>query len=46
VIVDPEKHGHFFTVSDSIHLNPVRAGPVKPGEDLASERWSSYPCAS
>jgi hypothetical protein len=28
---------------DYIHLNPVRAGLVKAGKDLATYRWSSYP---
>jgi putative transposase len=43
VLVDPEERGYFATVSDYIHLNPVRAGMVGPEERLVDYRWSSYP---
>jgi hypothetical protein len=28
---------------DYVHLNPVRAGLIRPGAALQSYRWSSYP---
>jgi putative transposase len=38
-----EAEGEYFgVVSTYIHLNPVRAGILKPGERLRSYRWSSY----
>jgi putative transposase len=43
VIVDPEERGYFVTLSDYIHLNPVRAGAVNLEDTLFSYRWSSYP---
>jgi REP element-mobilizing transposase RayT len=43
VIVDPEERGYFVTLSDYIHLNPVRAGLVNLDDKLFSYRWSSYP---
>jgi hypothetical protein len=30
-------------VCDYVHLNPVRAGLLKPAEPLQTFRWSSYP---
>ena len=32
-----------MTLSDYIHLNPVRAGAVNLEDTLFSYRWSSYP---
>jgi REP-associated tyrosine transposase len=43
VVVDPEARSYFATLSDYIHLNPVRAHIVAPGEKLYRYRWSSYP---
>jgi REP element-mobilizing transposase RayT len=43
VIVDPEEQGYLVTLSDYIHLNPVRAGLVTLSDKLFSYRWSSYP---
>jgi hypothetical protein len=43
VVVDPEERGYFATLSDYIHLNPVRAGMIGPGARLFDYAWSSYP---
>ena len=44
VIVDGGSDHYFQVVSTYIHLNPARAGLIKPGRDrLATYRWSSYP---
>jgi len=43
VVVDPEERGYFVTVSDYIHLNPVRARMISLEERLFDYRWSSYP---
>jgi REP-associated tyrosine transposase len=40
--VDPEESGYFVTLSDYIHLNPVRAGMIKLDGRLFDYRWSSY----
>lgn len=41
--VDPEGRGYFFTVIDYIHLNPVRAGMIRPEARLCDHGWSRYP---
>jgi len=43
VVVDPQEGDHFVTLSDYIHLNPVRAGLVRLEDRLYDYRWSSYP---
>ena len=43
VIVNPEERGYFVTLSDYVHLNPVRAGMISLRERLFEYRWSSYP---
>jgi putative transposase len=43
VVVDPEERGYFATLSDYIHLNPVRARLVGLEDRLVDYRWSSYP---
>jgi putative transposase len=43
VVIDPEERGYVVTVSDYIHLNPVRAGMIGPEARLFDFRWSSYP---
>jgi len=43
VIVDPEERDYFVTLSDYIHLNPVRAGLVQLRDKLFNYSWSSYP---
>ena len=42
VVVDPEARGYFVTLSDYIHLNPVRARIISLQERLYDYRWSSY----
>jgi hypothetical protein len=42
VVVDPEERGYFATLSDYIHLNPVRARLVNLEQRLFDYRWSSY----
>ena len=41
-VIDPEEAGHFATVADYIHLNPVRAGLI----DLRSEQLDDYSWSS
>lgn len=43
IVVDPEEPNYLVTLSDYIHLNPVRAGLVEKGGKLFAYRWSSYP---
>jgi putative transposase len=44
VVVDPEAAaGYFAALSDYIHLNPARAGLLKPPQTLGDYPWSSYP---
>jgi REP element-mobilizing transposase RayT len=42
VVVDAEEQGYFATLSDYIHLNPVRARMISLQERLFDYRWSSY----
>ncbi len=42
VIVDPQEDGYFATLSDYIHLNPVRARMISLEQRLFDYRWSSY----
>ncbi|MHC4180369.1 MAG: transposase [Planctomycetota bacterium] len=44
LLIDPENDTYFLQVSTYIHLNPIRAGLVKPRRGgLAKYRFSSYP---
>jgi len=43
IVVDGEQETYFRTVSDYIHLNPVRAGLLAEGAKLETYRWSSFP---
>jgi len=44
LVVDGEAGNHFGVVSTYIHLNPARAGLIRPGEQpLVKYSWSSYP---
>ena len=43
IIVEGEQETYFRTVSDYIHLNPVRAGLLAEGDNLVTYRWSSLP---
>lgn len=42
VVVDPEERGYLVTLSDYLHLNPVRARMISLQERLFDYRWSSY----
>jgi putative transposase len=42
VVVNPDEDGHFVTLSDYIHLNPVRARMIALNGRLFDYRWSSY----
>jgi putative transposase len=41
LLVDVENKGYFLTVSDYIHMNPVRAKILKDKEPIWENRWSS-----
>jgi putative transposase len=41
LLVDGQSRGYFLTVSDYIHLNPVRARLVKTAAEFWAYRWSS-----
>ena len=43
LVVDGSGNGYLKTVCDYVHLNPVRAGQLEPGQPLEAFRWSSYP---
>ncbi len=43
IVVDPEERNYLVTLSDYIHLNPVRAGLVRLDGRLFDYPWSSYP---
>lgn len=43
ILVDPEESGYLTTLSDYIHLNPVRAGLIGLEDKLFGYPWSSYP---
>src|SRR5882762_2648413 len=43
LIVDGSATGYLKTVCDYVHLNPVRANLLKPGQRLAAYGWSSWP---
>jgi putative transposase len=42
-LVEGSGNGYLKTVCDYVHLNPVRAGLLKPGQSLLEFPWSSYP---
>jgi putative transposase len=43
VIID-ESEAHYLRIAcDYVHLNPARAGLLRPEESLANYKWSSYP---
>jgi REP element-mobilizing transposase RayT len=43
ILVDSQANGYLTTLSDYIHLNPVRAGLIGLEDKLFSYPWSSYP---
>jgi REP element-mobilizing transposase RayT len=42
-VIDSRSPGYLRRACAYVHLNPVRAGLVRPGERLESFPWSSYP---
>ncbi len=42
LVVEGSGNGYLRTACDYVHLNPVRAGLLKPERPLESFRWSSY----
>jgi len=43
LVVDGSGRGYLKSVCDYVHLNPARAGLVKPEEPLRNFAWSSWP---
>jgi REP element-mobilizing transposase RayT len=43
LIVDGSGSGYLRTACDYVHLNPARAGLLKPSQALREYRWSSWP---
>jgi REP element-mobilizing transposase RayT len=44
VVIDSQSPAYFEVVATYIHLNPARAGLIRPGQDpLRRYPWSSYP---
>ena len=43
LVVDSSGNGYLRTVCEYVHLNPIRAKLLKPGQSLREYRWSSYP---
>ncbi len=43
LVVDGSGTGYLKTVCDYAHLNPVRAGLLRPEQGLHEFSWSSYP---
>ncbi|HKW28518.1 MAG TPA: transposase [Verrucomicrobiae bacterium] len=43
LIVDGSANGYLRTVCDYVHLNPVRAQLLHPGQKLREYPWSSWP---
>lgn len=46
LLVDGSGNGYLKTACDYVHLNPVRAGLLKPEEPMECYRWSNYPLYS
>ncbi|MBI4327844.1 MAG: transposase [Chloroflexi bacterium] len=42
LLVEGSGHGYLKTVSDDVHLNPVRAGLLRPAERHRAYPWSSF----
>ena len=42
LVVDGSGHGYLRTVCDYVHLNPVRAKLLQPGQRLLEYPWSSF----
>jgi putative transposase len=41
LLVDSEAKGYFLTVSDYVHLNPIRAKKIREAKDFFKDPWSS-----
>ena len=41
LLVDADSEGYFLTVSDYIHLNPIRVGRIRGLKGLLKDPWSS-----
>ena len=41
LVVDAASPGYLRTLGEYVHLNPVRAGLLRPEEPLRGNRWSS-----
>ncbi len=48
IVVEAEAENYFATVSNYIHLNPLRAGLLRASQKLSDYPWSSFPllCAA
>jgi len=44
LVVDGSGNGYLRTVCDYVHLNPVRAKLLQPGQRLLEYPWSSFGC--
>jgi putative transposase len=42
-VIDERGGGYLRTACDYVHLNPARAGLIKPRQALSDHEWSSYP---
>ena len=42
-MVEGSGNGYLKSVCDYVHLNPMRAGLLRPEQPLEAYRWSSYP---
>jgi hypothetical protein len=43
LLVDARGEGYMATACAYVHLNPVRAGLLRPEDPLRAYQWSSYP---
>ena len=43
LVVDAGSPGYMATVCEYVHLNPARAGMLRPEDPLRAYPWSSYP---
>jgi REP element-mobilizing transposase RayT len=42
-LIDERSDGYLLTVTNYVHLNPVRAGLLRETDPLQNHAWSSYP---
>src|SRR2546422_5319463 len=43
LLVEGSGNGYLKTACDYVHLNPARAGLLRPEQSLSEFSWSSYP---